>query len=348
MDLIAQYGLALVFVNVLLERAGLPLPATPTLLICGALAATGRISAWAIFVVAVVACVIGDTLWYALGRFYGRQVMKFLCRVSLSPDSCVRTTENRFERWGRLTLVLAKFVPGLSTVARPLAGAMRLSLGSFELLNGLGSMLWAGVAIGTGVLFQTQIGQLLLRLRDLGTVAGELTLVAVLIYIAYKWWERRRFNNVLRLPRITVEELRDRIDADNAPIIVDVRSALGREHDRRCIPGALEMTLEEVTVRLHEFPMDREIVFYCACPNEATAAFATRKLMDRGYMNVRPLRGGLDAWAAAGYEIEIRRGTGAKTRVPAVTPPLPPPVVPQAWSGLQPDVGRGPDAGRGT
>ena len=330
MELIEQYGLALVFVNVLLERAGLPLPATPTLLVCGALAATGRLSAWSIFALAVIACIIGDTLWYAAGRFYGRQVMAFLCRVSLSPDSCVRTTENRFERWGRLTLVIAKFVPGLSTVARPLAGAMRLSLGSFELLNGVGSVLWAGAAIATGMLFQTQIGILLLRLRDLGTVAGELTVVAVLIYVAYKWWERRRFNSVLRLPRITVEELRSLVGEGNAPIIVDVRSALGREHDRRCIPGALEMTLDEVTVRLHEFPMDREIVFYCACPNEATAAFAARKLMDRGYLKVRPLRGGLDAWAAAGYEIESRRGTGAAPRAPSVTPSLPPPVVPQA------------------
>ena len=272
---------------------------------------------------------IGDTLWYAAGRYYGRRVMAFLCRVSLSPDSCVRTTENRFERWGRLTLVIAKFVPGLSTVARPLAGAMRLPLGSFELLNGLGSLLWAGAAIVTGMLFQTQIGILLLRLRNLGTFAGELTLIAVLIYIAYKWWERRRFNSVLRLPRITIEELRDLIGAGNAPIIVDVRSALGREHDRRCIPGALEMTLDEVTRRLQEFPQDREIVFYCACPNEATAAFAARKLMDRGYLKVRPLRGGLDAWAAAGYEIENRRGTGAAPKASAVTP-LPPPVVPQA------------------
>jgi rhodanese-related sulfurtransferase len=228
-----------------------------------------------------------------------------------------------------LTLVLAKFVPGLSTVARPLAGAMGLTLGSFELLNGLGSVLWAAAAIATGMLFQTQIGQLLMRLRDLGTVAGELTLVAVLIYVGYKWWERRRFNNVLRLPRITVEELRGLLGANTAPIIVDVRSALGREHDRRCIPGALEMTLDEVTGRLHEFPLDREIVFYCACPNEATAAFATRKLMDRGYMKVRPLRGGLDAWAAAGYDIEHRRGAGAVPRAPAVTP-LPPPAVPQA------------------
>ena len=297
MELIAQYGLTLVFVNVLLERAGLPLPATPTLLVCGALAATGRISAWSIFWLAMLACVIGDTLWYAAGRYYGRRVMKFLCRVSLSPDSCVRTTENRFERWGRLTLILAKFVPGLSTVARPLAGAMKLSLGSFELLNGVGSVLWAGAAIGTGMLFQTQIGMVLLRLRNFGTMAGELALAAVLIYIAYKWWERRRFNSVLRLPRVDVEELRGLMTKAAGPVIVDVRSALGREQDRRCIPGALEMTLDEVPKRVAEFPMDREIVFYCACPNEASAAFAARKLLDRGYVSVRPLRGGLDAWA---------------------------------------------------
>jgi membrane protein DedA with SNARE-associated domain/rhodanese-related sulfurtransferase len=316
-ELIAEYGLALVFVNVLLERAGLPLPATPTLIICGALAATGRLSAWQIFTLSVLACVIGDSLWYFAGRFYGRRVMKFLCRVSLSPDSCVRTTENRFERWGRLTLVLAKFVPGLSTVARPLAGAMRLPLGSFELLNGLGSVLWAGAAIGTGMLFQTQIGLLLLRLRDLGTLAGELTLAILAGYVAYKWWERRRYNKVLGLPRISVEELRKLAADGRFPVVVDVRSALGRDQDRRCIPGSLEMTLDEVTARLAELPPEREIVFYCACPNEASAAFAARKLLDRGYARVRPLRGGLDAWAAAGCEVELRVGV-AKTSITAL------------------------------
>lgn len=328
MELIAEYGLVLVFVNVLLERAGLPLPATPTLLICGAIAATGRLSVWSIFALSLLACVIGDTLWYVAGRYYGRRVMKFLCRVSLSPDSCVRTTENRFERWGRLTLVLAKFVPGLSTVARPLAGAMKLSLGSFELLNGLGSVLWAGAAIGTGMLFQTQIGQVLLRLREFGTDAGELTLLAVLGYIAYKWWERRRYNSVLRLPRIEVEELRRLMTQADAPVIVDVRSALGRDQDRRCIPGSLEMSLDEVGSRLADLPIDREIVFYCACPNEASAAFAARKLLDRGYMSVRPLRGGLDAWAAAGLEIELRRATAGAAGSAAVNPL--PPAVPQS------------------
>ena len=317
MDLIAQYGLTLVFVNVLLERAGLPLPATPTLLICGALAATGRLSVWWIFALALLACVIGDTVWYVAGRYYGRRVMKFLCRVSLSPDSCVRSTENRFERWGRLTLVLAKFVPGLSTVVRPLAGAMRLSWGSFELFNGVGSVLWAGAAIGTGMLFQTQIGMVLLQIRHLGTEAGELTLVIVLLYVAYKWWERRRFNAALRLPRIEIEELRSLIAEGKAPIIVDVRSSLGRDQDRRCIPGALEMSLDEILARLGDIPEDREVVFYCACPNEASAALACRRLMDRGYSRVRPLKGGLDAWVAAGYEVEIRAGEKAPAAVAA-------------------------------
>jgi rhodanese-related sulfurtransferase len=153
--------------------------------------------------------------------------------------------------------------------------------------------------------------------------------VAVLIYVAYKWWERRRYNSVLRLPRITVEELRQLITENPGPVIVDVRSALGREHDRRCIPGALEMGLDEVTTRLAEFPWDREIVFYCACPNEASAAFAARKLIDRGYSKVRPLRGGLDAWAAAGYEIDSRRGSGGKVASVSAVTPLPP-VMPRA------------------
>jgi rhodanese-related sulfurtransferase len=150
---------------------------------------------------------------------------------------------------------------------------------------------------------------LLLRMRELGTIAGELTLVIVLLYVAYKWWERRRFNAALRLPRITVEELRDLISSEGRPpVVVDVRSVLGREQDRRCIPGALEMSLDEISSRLPELPEDREIVFYCACPNEATAAIAARRLMDRGYGRVRPLLGGIDAWAAAGCDVEQRLG----------------------------------------
>jgi membrane protein DedA with SNARE-associated domain/rhodanese-related sulfurtransferase len=304
--LIAEYGLALIFTNVLLEQVGLPIPAIPTLIVAGALAAEGKFSWLAIFGTAFVACMAGDVLWYLAGRRYGRRVMALLCRVSLSPDSCVRQTEVRFERWGGLTLVLSKFIPGLSTIAPPLAGAMRLGWPSFLLLNGLGAAIWAGVAIGAGMLFHSGINELIARLEDLGTLAVEAIAVLLGGYIALKWWERRRFYKMLRIARIGVRDLRALIDGGRRPVVVDVRSRSSRDLDRRFIPGALAMDIAEVDARLEELPTDREIIFYCTCPNEASAAQVAKKLIALGYTKVRPLHGGLDAWIDAGYEIEER------------------------------------------
>ena len=309
--LITEYGLALVFANVLLEQLGLPIPAVPTLVVAGALAAEGELSPLAVFGLAFVACMIGDAVWFLAGRRYGRRVMTFLCRVSLSPDSCVRQTEFRFERWGRLALVLSKFIPGLSTIAPPLAGAMRLGWPSFLLLNGLGVVIWAGVAIGAGMAFHTEINEFIVRLEGLGTLAAEVAGVLLGGYIALKWWERRRFYRALRIARIGVADLRALMDGGKRPVVVDVRSPGARDLDPRFIPGALAMGAAEVDGRLGELPADREIVFYCTCPNEASAAQAAKKLIGLGYTRVRPLHGGLDAWIAAGYEIEQRaKGPG--------------------------------------
>jgi len=309
--LIAQYGLAFVFANVMLEQIGLPIPAVPTLVVAGALAAEGQLSPFAIFGVAFVACMIGDALWYLAGRRWGRRVMKLLCRVSLSPDSCVRQTEVRFDRWGGLTLVLSKFIPGLSTIAPPLAGAMRLGWPSFLLLNGLGVAIWAGAAIGAGMLFHAQISDLILHLEDLGTLAIEIIGVLLGGYIALKWWERRRFYKMLRIARIGVGELRALMDGGKRPVIVDVRSPGTRDLDRRFIPGALAMDIAEVDRRLEQLPADREIVFYCTCPNEASAAQVAKKLIGLGYTRVRPLQGGLDAWIEAGFDVEHRSPASA-------------------------------------
>lgn len=306
--LITQYGLAFVFANVLLEQIGLPIPAIPTLIVAGALAAEGKLSAWEIFGVAFVACSIGDALWYSAGRHYGRRVMKLLCRMSLSPDSCVRQTEVRFDRWGGLALVLSKFIPGLSTIAPPLAGAMRLGWPSFLLLNSLGVVIWAGVAIVAGMAFHAQINEFILSLEDLGTLAIEILAVLLGGYIALKWWEQRRFYRMLRIARIGVDELRALMEGGKRPVIVDVRSPGARDLDRRFIPGALTMDIAEVDERLGELPADREIIFYCTCPNEASAATVAKKLIGLGYTRVRPLHGGLDAWIAAGYEVERRTG----------------------------------------
>jgi len=305
-DLVAEYGLALIFANVLVERVGLPLPAMPTLIIAGALAAIGKLSAIEVFGVAVVACVLGDTLWYAAGVYYGRRVISLLCRISMSPDSCVRQTENRFARWGALTLVVAKFVPGLSTVVRPLAGTIHLGWWPFELFNGIGAVLWVGVSVVAGIVFHDEINDLLLWLRDFGVVAFDIVLMLAMIFAALKWWQRRRFNELLHIARISAEELRQMMDKVPPPIIVDLRSALTREQDDRHIPGAIVVSLDDAVRRMVQFPLDRDVVFYCNCPNEASAAFVARKLMNAGYTRVRPLLGGLDAWVSAGYEVEAR------------------------------------------
>jgi membrane protein DedA with SNARE-associated domain/rhodanese-related sulfurtransferase len=305
--LITEYGLALVFANVLLEQLGLPIPALPTLIVAGALAAEGEFSLVAVFGVAFVACMLGDAAWYLAGRRWGRRVMALLCRVSLSPDSCVRQTEFRFERWGRPTLVLSKFIPGLSTIAPPLAGAMRVGWTSFLLLNGAGVTIWAGVALGAGMLFHAGIHELVGRLEDLGTLALQVIALVLAGYVALKWWERRRFYKMLRVARIGVRDLRSLMQGGRRPVVVDVRSRVVRDLDPRYVPGALTMDIAEVDARLAELPPESEIVFYCSCPNEASAAQVAKKLIGLGYTKVRPLHGGLDAWVAAGFEVE-RRG----------------------------------------
>jgi membrane protein DedA with SNARE-associated domain/rhodanese-related sulfurtransferase len=310
-DLIIRYGPALVFANVLIQQIGLPIPALPTLVIAGALAADGNFSAFAIFRAAFIACAISDTFWYTAGRLYGRRIMKFLCRITLSPDSCVRQSEYRFHRWGRLTLVLAKFVPGGSIITPPLAGAMRLNGWSFALLDGLGAAIWAGVAIGLGMLFHREIGRSIAQLQEFGFIAIGVTGLLLAGYIANKWRKRRSLYHRLRIARITVDELRRLIDDGRHPVIVDLRTSLVRDQDTRFIPGALIMNLEEVDRWLDQAPTDQEIIFYCTCPTEAAAASMARKLMDLGYTRVRPLLGGLDAWIAAGYEAAAPAGAGA-------------------------------------
>jgi membrane protein DedA with SNARE-associated domain/rhodanese-related sulfurtransferase len=304
--LISQYGLLLVFGNVLIEQIGLPVPAVPTLVVTGALAVDGKISALAAFGAAFVACTVGDLVWYVAGRVYGRRVMRLLCRISLSPDSCVRQTENHFERWGGSALVLAKFIPGLSGIAPPLAGATRLAWPTFLLLNSVGVAIWAGVSIGAGMLFHAEIESLITRVEDLGSWALGTVAALLAVYIAFKWWERRRLHKMLRIARITATELGKLIEGGEKPVVVDVRSPMAREEDRRFVPGAVVMDIADVESNLERLPVESEIVFYCSCPNEASAAHVAKKLMELGYTRVRPLQGGLDAWIAAGYAVETR------------------------------------------
>jgi len=304
--LITQHGVALVFGNVLLLQVGFPIPAVPTLVLAGALASDGQLNVATVIAVSVLACLLGDLAWFAAGRIYGVRILRLLCRVSLSQDSCVRDTETRFVRWGSLTLLLGKFIPGVSTIAPPMAGAMKMGLPRFLLLDSAGSLLWTCAPVGAGMLFHRQINEVMQTLESLGATAAWIIAIALLAFVAWKWWRRRSFLAQLAQARISPRDLRGLMDDGLSPVVVDVRSAAVRDLDGRFIPGALAIGLDELEARAGELPVEREIVFYCSCPNEASAAIAAKRLMVLGFPKVRPLHGGVDAWEAAGYAIERR------------------------------------------
>jgi membrane protein DedA with SNARE-associated domain/rhodanese-related sulfurtransferase len=303
-SVLTQNGLAVVAVNVLLNQIGLPVPVVPTLVLAGAIAANGQLPLGWLFLAAVSACLVADCIWYGIGQKYGIRVLKVLCRISLEPDSCVSETESQFDRWGVNSLVVAKFVPGWATIAPPLAGAMRIGWLRFIALSTLAAILWAGAGLLAGVLFNTQIERLMIRLDQVGSIALAAGLSLLIAYVGYKWWERRRFYRMLRMARISVAELSELIQSGTAPLIIDVRSPTARTLEPRWIPGALHISLPDVGVHLKDLPRDRDIILYCTCPSEASAARVAKILMNHGFKQVRPLHGGLDAWVAAGHAIE--------------------------------------------
>ncbi len=261
---VAQYGLPFVFLNVLLEQLGLPIPAFPTLIVTGALVAMGVISGPALLLVAVLGCVLADVAWYALGRRYGHRVLSTLCRISLSPVTCIRQTESLFERWGMRSLVVAKFIPGFSTVAPPVAGATKVGWPPFLIFDTLGAVVWTGAGIGLGLIFSGAIDRVLEFLTGLGSWALAIIGAGVAGYIYVKWRERRRFYNELRQVRISVDDLRRLMDDGLDPLVVDVRSAVARKGDPRRIPGAIGLDMVELERKVPDLPADREIILYCA------------------------------------------------------------------------------------
>ena len=298
-DLVITHGVLLVFVATLAARIGAPMPAAPFLVIAGGLAAMGQMSWLAALVAAIVASNLGDGLWFWAGRRHGYRVLRLLCRISISPDSCVRQSETFIQRWGGRSLIAAKFVPGVSVVAPPLAGAMGMSLLAFLGFATLSAALWAGLFLGIGWVFASQIQQALDMLSTLGGVAAGLLLLIAGAYLALRWWRRRLFLQGVAMPRVQVDELRALIDAGTPLTIVDVRSGAAREINDRRIPGAIVATLADIEKATRELPRHAELVLYCNCPNEASAATAARRLAAAGFTRVRPLAGGLDAWMAA-------------------------------------------------
>lgn len=264
LEFIVQHGEAFVFVYILADQLGVPVPAVPALLAMGALAGVGKLNFVLALGLSVAASLLADTLWYALGRLRGAGVLRLVCKVSLEPDSCVRRTEDVFLRHGVRALIVSKFIPGLSTVAPPLAGIVGVSLPRFAAYSSLAALLWAGAWGGLGYL----AGDALERVADqsgrLGTALAALAAAVVGIYVAVKWLQRRRFLRSLRTARISPEELKAAIDAAAPVLIVDLRSALDVDTAPSVIPGALRIAAEDLERRHQAIPRDREVIVYCS------------------------------------------------------------------------------------
>ncbi|MGH7973474.1 MAG: VTT domain-containing protein, partial [Limisphaerales bacterium] len=278
-----RHGLPLIFAAVFVEQMGLPLPALPWLLAAGALSAVGEFSFALGLLVAVVACLIADAIWFYLGRYRGNQVLGLLCRISLEPDSCVRRTQNVFTKYGLRGVLLAKFLPGMSTVAPPVAGMSKISAGRFLFVDGIGSALYAGCVLGLGFFFNRQIDQILAAVSRIGGSALSLLVGLAVLFIAYKYWQRQRLLYELRMARITASELREMLQAGQSPLIFDLRSSTALEEDPVVIQGAVHVGAEEFDSRLSELPKDRDIIVYCSCPNEISSARLALRLKRKGF-----------------------------------------------------------------
>ncbi|OGB09549.1 MAG: hypothetical protein A3E79_10645 [Burkholderiales bacterium RIFCSPHIGHO2_12_FULL_61_11] len=304
----AQHALLAVFLGVFVKQMGAPVPALPFLLLVGVMGAKDGVFAVQALIVATFASMMADSIWFFAGQRFGRRVLGLVCRLSLSPDSCVRQNELSFARWGHATLVVAKFIPGLSTLAPPLAGALGMQAKSFAIFNLAGAVLWAGSGIALGALFHEQIGRLLKSLSDLGGIAGVLLAALLAVYIALRAWRRwRDIQLSLKLPRILPGELAELVKQQQALVIIDVRAQTMQTTRDGGIPGARRIDLTTLaTLSFDDWPQGAktQIVTYCDCPKDASAVKAALILNRKG-LSVRILQGGVEAWSEAGFLLEV-------------------------------------------
>lgn len=300
-EFVEAYGLWVAFVAVLLDQGGLPIPSYSVVIITAAVTVNSNGSVPELLLVTVAAILIADVSWFYGGRRYGGRLLRLVCRLSLSPDSCVSLTRSTYARVGAPSLIVAKYVPGFAAVATTLAGEAGTGLGRFLLFDGIGAALWAAGAIALGVIFNDAVAAVLGALEDLGHVATGLLLSGLALYLILKWWKRQLFLRRIRMARIAPAELRDLLQSPSPPIVLDVRMPTSRARDG-WIPGSIAPPLPDNP------PIDPslEVVVYCDCPNDASAAVEARRLLDQGFMHVRPLAGGFDSWRDRGMPIERR------------------------------------------
>ncbi len=303
LDFFIRYGYWVVFLWILTEQLGIPIPSTPLLLTAGTLTATHRLQLSFVLLAALLASLLADSTWYLFGKRYGSAVVRMMCRLSLESTACVRKTEGYFTKRGAAALLVAKFVPGLGSVAAPIAGQIGMGYGKFVLFDAGGVLLWILSVTLAGRFF----GDILKHHPNaLSTTAHFFGLIFALLFVGFLAWrmlQRRAFLRSVRMARLEPQDLKRMIDAGQPVVIVDLRHPLDYLPDPRTLPGALSLTPDKLVEQRDRIPRDQEIVLFCTCPSEATAARMALRLRSMGIHRVRPLRGGYDEWKRLGYPL---------------------------------------------
>jgi membrane protein DedA with SNARE-associated domain/rhodanese-related sulfurtransferase len=303
LDFFIRYGYWLVFVWVLAEQLGVPIPSAPLLLTAGTLTATHQLSLPFVLLTALSASLIADSTWYIFGKRYGSAVVRLMCRLSFESSACVRKTEGVFTKRGSAALLVAKFVPGLGSVAAPIAGQIGMPYGRFLLCDAGGILLWILTLTLGGRFFGDVLKRHPEALSEAAHFFGAIFALLVIGFVVWRMLQRRAFLRSVRMARIEPSELKELVDAGQPVFIVDLRHPLDYLPDPRTLPGALSMTPDRLVELSDRIPRDQEIVLFCTCPSEATAARMALRLRAMGINRVRPLRGGYDEWKKLGYPL---------------------------------------------
>ena len=299
------YGYALLFGAVLLCQVGIPLPVTPVLLAAGALSAEHELSFGLAMLAGLGAALIADSAWFFLGRHYGSFVLRLLCRLSLEPSTCVRKTQSSYGRHHGTTLVIAKFVPGLSMLAPPVAGQRGMSFSSFLLFDAAGALLWLTALLAAGRSFGVALRQNPHLLDWVGRFSGALLLIGIVGFLVGRVIRRKLVLRKIIQSRLEPHELRSWMESGEDIFLVDLRHPLEVRDEPFALPGARHISLDSLLARHEEIPRDREIVVYCDCrPSDATAVHTATRLQKLGLDRVRPLRGGYGEWKQLGFPLE--------------------------------------------
>ena len=302
---VSTWGGAVVFLNVLLTRLGLPIPAVPMLLFAGSAIAAGTLSFWPVLCAAVLGALIGDGTWFTAGRIYGRRLIAALSRISPAIDSRVDKARSLFERFGVPLVSISKFVPGLGLITPPLMGTTAVDARIYAVWDLGGALAWATFWLLGGAAAERQLHMLLAFVKARGGTVIDILLAAALAYLMYRLHQRRRERRrFARAASATASQAASgRWRGIAPPKVLDVRPPSSVDGTLCPIPGALTLdprSFEQIDGALLVY--DR--VIYCICPDSATAVEITQRMRLNGYTRIRALRGGLDAWQRRGFPVE--------------------------------------------